>query len=53
MNCAGLVRFTPVAEADEDEMDMLWRVNVAGMARVLKAARRTSARAPPSSTSRA
>lgn len=37
VNCAGLVRFTPVAEAGEDEMDILWRVNVAGMARVNKA----------------
>lgn len=37
VNCAGLVRFTPVAEAGEDEMDTLWRVNVAGMARVNKA----------------
>ena len=37
VNCAGLVRFTPVAEAGEDEMDTLWRVNVAGMARMLKA----------------
>ena len=38
VNCAGLVRFTPVAESNEDEMDVLWRVNVAGAARVLKAA---------------
>jgi 3-oxoacyl-[acyl-carrier protein] reductase len=37
VNCAGLVRFTPVAEAGEDEMDILWHVNVAGMARVNKA----------------
>jgi 3-oxoacyl-[acyl-carrier protein] reductase len=37
VNCAGLVRFTPVREAGEDEMDILWRVNVAGMARVNKA----------------
>ena len=38
VNCAGLVRFTPVATPDEDDMDTLWRVNVAGMARVMKAA---------------
>jgi 3-oxoacyl-[acyl-carrier protein] reductase len=38
VNCAGLVRFTPVLESNEDEMDILWRVNVAGAARVLKAA---------------
>jgi 3-oxoacyl-[acyl-carrier protein] reductase len=37
VNCAGLVRFTPVTEAGEEEMDILWRVNVAGMARVNKA----------------
>jgi 3-oxoacyl-[acyl-carrier protein] reductase len=39
VNCAGLVRFTPVADSNEDEMDILWRVNVAGAARVLKAAK--------------
>lgn len=38
VNCAGLVRFTPVSELREDDMDTLWRVNVAGMARVMKAA---------------
>ncbi len=37
VNCAGLVRFTPVAEAGEAEMEILWQVNVAGMARVNKA----------------
>jgi 3-oxoacyl-[acyl-carrier protein] reductase len=37
VNCAGLVRFTPVRDAAEDDMDILWRVNVAGMARVNKA----------------
>jgi 3-oxoacyl-[acyl-carrier protein] reductase len=39
VNCAGLVRFTPVDEAGEEEMDVLWQVNVAGMARVNKACR--------------
>jgi 3-oxoacyl-[acyl-carrier protein] reductase len=37
VNCAGLVRFTPVATAAEDAMEILWQVNVAGMARVNKA----------------
>ena len=52
VNCAGLVRFTPVAELDEDEMDTLWRVNVAGMARVHEGGRAAPRRrAPRSSTS--
>ncbi len=38
VNCAGLVRFTPVLTAADDDMDILWQVNVAGMARVNKAA---------------
>jgi 3-oxoacyl-[acyl-carrier protein] reductase len=40
VNCAGLVRFTPVDTAEEDAMEILWAVNVAGMARVNKAAAR-------------
>ena len=40
VNCAGLVRFTPVDSAGEDEMDTLWHVNVAGMARVNKSCHR-------------
>jgi len=38
VNCAGIVRFTEVLEAREADMDALWHVNVAGMARVNKAA---------------
>jgi 3-oxoacyl-[acyl-carrier protein] reductase len=37
VNCAGVVRFTPVATAEDQAMDDLWQINVAGMARVNKA----------------
>jgi 3-oxoacyl-[acyl-carrier protein] reductase len=37
VNCAGIVRFTPVDDMDEDAMRGLWDVNVAGMGRVNQA----------------
>jgi 3-oxoacyl-[acyl-carrier protein] reductase len=38
VNCAGVVRFTLAPDAAEEDIDTLWRVNVAGMARLVKAA---------------
>jgi 3-oxoacyl-[acyl-carrier protein] reductase len=40
VNCAGVVRFTPVETAEDQAMDDLWQINVAGMARVNKASAR-------------
>ncbi len=37
VNCAGIVRFTPVETAEEGPMSDVWQVNVAGMARVNRA----------------
>jgi len=37
VNCAGIVRFTPVTGYDDAEASRLWEVNVAGMARVCRA----------------
>jgi NAD(P)-dependent dehydrogenase (short-subunit alcohol dehydrogenase family) len=38
VNCAGVVRFTPVTGFDDDDASMLWEINVAGSARVCRAA---------------
>ena len=38
VNCAGIVRFTPVTGFDDADASMLWEVNVAGGARVCRAA---------------
>jgi NAD(P)-dependent dehydrogenase (short-subunit alcohol dehydrogenase family) len=38
VNCAGIVRFTPVSGFDDGDASMLWEVNVAGGARVCRAA---------------
>ena len=38
VNCAGIVRFTPVDELDDDALRMVWDVSVAGMGRVNHAA---------------
>lgn len=38
VNCAGIVRFTPLSGYDDNDASMLWEVNVAGMARVSRAA---------------
>ena len=37
VNCAGIVRFTPVSGYDDADASMLWEVNVAGIARVCRA----------------
>jgi 3-oxoacyl-[acyl-carrier protein] reductase len=37
VNCAGIVRFTPVTGYDDADASMLWEVNVAGMARICRA----------------
>ena len=37
VNCAGIVRFTPVETAEEGPMSEVWNVNVAGAGRVNKA----------------
>ena len=37
VNCAGIVRFTPVSGYADADASMLWEVNVAGMARVCRA----------------
>jgi 3-oxoacyl-[acyl-carrier protein] reductase len=37
VNCAGLVRFTPVSGFDDADASVLWEVNVAGAARVCEA----------------
>ena len=38
VNCAGIVRFTPVTGYGDADASMLWEVNVAGSARVCRAA---------------
>jgi 3-oxoacyl-[acyl-carrier protein] reductase len=38
VNCAGVVRFTPVTGFDDAEASLLWEINVAGSARVCRAA---------------
>jgi 3-oxoacyl-[acyl-carrier protein] reductase len=38
VNCAGVVRFTPLTGYDEADASMLWEINVAGSARVCRAA---------------
>ena len=38
VNCAGVVRFTPVAGFDDADASMVWEINVAGSARVCRAA---------------
>jgi 3-oxoacyl-[acyl-carrier protein] reductase len=38
VNCHGLVRYTPIDRVADDDMDTLWQVNVAGCARVCRAA---------------
>jgi 3-oxoacyl-[acyl-carrier protein] reductase len=38
VNCAGIVRFTPMSGFDDVEASLLWEVNVAGSARVSSAA---------------
>jgi 3-oxoacyl-[acyl-carrier protein] reductase len=38
VNCAGIVRFTPMSGFDDADASMLWEVNVAGSARVASAA---------------
>lgn len=38
VNCAGIVRDTPAATMDDSQIDALWAVNVAGTARVCRAA---------------
>jgi NAD(P)-dependent dehydrogenase (short-subunit alcohol dehydrogenase family) len=38
VNCAGVVRFTPVTGFDDADASMLWEINVAGSARVCRAA---------------
>jgi 3-oxoacyl-[acyl-carrier protein] reductase len=37
VNCAGIVRFTPVTGYEDADASRLWEVNVAGMARVCRA----------------
>jgi 3-oxoacyl-[acyl-carrier protein] reductase len=37
VNCAGLVRFTPVSGFDDADASIVWEVNVAGAARVCEA----------------
>lgn len=38
VNCHGIVRHTPIETVTDDQMDMVWNVNVAGSARVCQAA---------------
>jgi 3-oxoacyl-[acyl-carrier protein] reductase len=38
VNCAGIVRFTPMSGFDDADASLLWEVNVAGSARVSSAA---------------
>jgi NAD(P)-dependent dehydrogenase (short-subunit alcohol dehydrogenase family) len=38
VNCAGVVRFTPVAGFDDADASVVWEINVAGSARVCRAA---------------
>ena len=38
VNCAGVVRFTPVTGFDDGDASALWEINVAGSARVCRAA---------------
>lgn len=38
VNCAGIVRFTPMSGFEDADASMLWEVNVAGSARVASAA---------------
>lgn len=38
VNCAGIVRFTPMSGFDDADASLLWEVNVAGAARVSSAA---------------
>lgn len=38
VNCAGVVRFTPVTGFDDADASALWEINVAGSARVCRAA---------------
>ena len=38
VNCAGIVRFTPMSGFDDADASLLWEVNVAGTARVCAAA---------------
>jgi len=38
VNCAGVVRFTPLTGYDEADASMLWEINVAASARVCRAA---------------
>jgi 3-oxoacyl-[acyl-carrier protein] reductase len=46
VNCAGIVRFTPMSGFDDADASMLWEVNVAGSARVASA---SVAHMPPGS----
>lgn len=36
VNCAGILRDSPVGELDEDKLDLMFQVNIAGMARVVE-----------------
>lgn len=38
VNCAGIVRFTPMSGFDDSDASLMWEVNVAGTARVSSAA---------------
>jgi NAD(P)-dependent dehydrogenase (short-subunit alcohol dehydrogenase family) len=38
VNCHGIVRYTPIDSVSDEEMDAVWQVNVAGSARVCRAA---------------
>jgi 3-oxoacyl-[acyl-carrier protein] reductase len=43
VNCAGVLRSTPIEDVDDDNMTLMWEVNVAGVARLCRAAVRASA----------
>ncbi|MFM9857129.1 SDR family oxidoreductase [Pseudoxanthobacter sp. M-2] len=38
VNCHGIVRYTPIDAVKDEDMDAVWQVNVAGSARVCRAA---------------
>ncbi len=38
VNCHGIVRYTPIDSVRDEDMDAVWQVNVAGSARVCRAA---------------
>ena len=38
INCAGVLRSAPIGEFSDDDLDLLWQVNVAGAARVCREA---------------